>query len=831
MVINASPRPDALPDELRRTYIPHLTTQFERAQPILFTGAGFSVAARNLSGTSLPTYDDIQRKLWNLCFPDESFEVGSTLQYLFEHAALRHRFDLTALLTELLSVDAESLPSWYEEIFSLPWFRCYTLNIDNLALAADRAFHLPRQICQVSATNPKVPTTGSESPEFLEVVHLNGTLDDLPDNVTFSLTQFAERLSKPDSWYARFATELLSHPVVIIGTRLDEPPLWQHLAYRGGKGGRQLGELRPRSYLVTPQLDRARRALLAEFNITWINSTAEQFTNDVLSRVGDAKRRGLQALKTRRDREEATSGIPDVTDLAVNPTEPSNFLLGHEPIWADVQSGRAIRRDSDDELWTGINRALNHEAASLIVVTGTAGSGKSTALMTACLRLVAEGHHVGWIDRDSGLSFRDIRRCLREDDAPRALAIDDADIYGASLASFVCEMLGAHERVIVLLGLRSGRVDRTLNPTIVKKSAKQEYAMPPLTDRDINGLLVVLDENNRLGALRGKPLDEQREILRRQCGRQLLIAMIEATSGRKFEEKAIQEWTDLEGPSATIYAIIAVAHSFRFPLEREELLMASGDPSNEALNIIRQLVGRHILASRSNGLVLARHRVIAEILRDELQKQGRIGSVLSGLAFMAASKVSRDMRRSARPWRMLRQFINHDYLLRTVDLEQTRNLYGQLEPMLSWDFHYWLQRGSLEVEVGDLNMARHFLSQARSIEGEDPFVENEWAYLLFREAIEAPGAGDAATLVEEAIAILEDLIERHAHLDAHPYHVLGSQGLSWSRRGIANSQKKAQFLQKLRNTVQAGFKKHPAATELRQLHEDIQREYLGIAIK
>ena len=177
--------------DLERIYIPHLRTQFQRAQPILFTGAGFSAAAKNSSGETLPTYAAIQEKLWDVCFPGEPFEEESTLPDLFEHALKRRRNELLSVLKNLLSVDAESLPNWYEQILSFPWFRCYTLNIDDLALAADRAFNLPRQVRQVSATNPNSPVTGNQPTEVLEVIHLNGTLDDLPDHVTFSVTQFA----------------------------------------------------------------------------------------------------------------------------------------------------------------------------------------------------------------------------------------------------------------------------------------------------------------------------------------------------------------------------------------------------------------------------------------------------------------------------------------------------------------------------------------------------------------------------------------------------------------------------------------------------------------
>ena len=829
MANNTNPHTFLAAEELQRFYIPHLRTQFEHAAPILFTGAGFSAAAKNVSGQPLPLYAGIREQLWNLCFPDDPVETGSDLQILFDHALIHHRAALADLVTRHLSVDGNSLPEWYETLFSFPWLRCYTLNIDDLAPTADRIYTLPRRVRQVSAARPYEASTGNDTSEVLEVVHLNGTLEDVPDQVTFSLTQFARRLTQHDPWYSRFAVDLLTRPVVIIGTRLEEPPLWQHLEHRGARGNRRLGELRPRSYLVTPELDKARRAVLAQLNIRWIDMTAEEFVTEVLSHLQDSKLRGLQFLKAHRRGGGVSSSVPDVGQLAAGPIAATNVLLGQEPVWGDLQSGRAIRRDSDDLLWSSVTVGLAQKTPNLFVVTGTAGSGKSTSLMGTCLRLVAEGEHVGWIDRDSDVSLGDVRHWMTGDDAPRVLAIDDADLYGAALGPFARDLLKARQDLLLLVAMRSTRVDRTLNPAVMADIVAQQFSMPPLTDGDIDGLLAVLDKNNRLGALKGMSDSERKEVFRQQCGRQLLIAMIEATSGRKFEEKAIGELTDLEGQAADIYAIIAVAHNFRFPLQRDEILLAVGDPSNEALNVVQQLLVRHIVEIRGDGYIQARHRVIAEILHDELQKQGLIVRVLSGLAFVAASKIHSGMQRRERPRRMLRQFINHDYLLNCIGLEQTRNMYGQLESLLSWDYHYWLQRGSVEVEKGDLSFARQFLNQARSINSNDPFVENEWAYLLFREAIEAPGASDAQASVDTATMILEDLIQRDS-LNSYSYHVLGSQGLSWSRRGIANHEKKTQYLRKLLGTVEEGTKKHPRVRELGQLLRDIQKEYLGLAV-
>ena len=809
----------------------HLQSQFERARPILFTGAGFSAAARNVSGEPIPLVSTLRAQLWEICFPGTPAEEGSSLQDLYEHALRRNRARLADLLTRSLTVLPDSLPEWYGRALSLPWQRCYTLNIDNLEEAAVTKFHLPRRIIPISATAASAAEQRpSDLAGKLEFIHLNGTLQDVPENVTFSTTQYAERLARPEPLYLRFAADLLTSPVIFVGTRLDEPPLWQHLTLRLARGGRELRELRHRSYLVSPTLDRARTALLAEFNVEHIPMGAEEFVNKVLDELQPASRKGLEYLSSsaasveRDDRR-----LKEVSELANKPTEHNEFLLGNEPIWADIQANRAISRECDETLWERTSVALKQEQAKgLIVITGTAGSGKSASLMRLCLRLAADGVHVGWVDRHSDLSPRQIRSAMRSENAPPVLAIDDADMYGPELAAWVRDLVRGDPRPLVIAATRSGKVDRVLSPVVLKDVAKEEIAMPHLADADINLLIDLLDREKRLGILTGKLRSEQERAFKEQAGRQLLVAMMQATSGKKFEEKAVQELLELETDAQRIYALLAVATSYRFGLTRDEILIASSDFTNAALNALQQLVGRHIVVEREGGFVWARHRRIGEIITDELAKQGQLTETVIGLARLAAAKVAPSLRRQDRAWRMLVTFLNHDFLVRTVGLEVSRNLYGSLESVLSWDFHFWLQRGSLEVEVGDLNLAEHFLNTARSFSPEDVYLQTEWAYLLFRKACDNPAGKDAPELVKEASDTLESLMVRVG--DPYPYHLLGSQGLSWARRGIPSSREKEAYLHRLTIKLQEGCKKYPKEKDLQQLLSDLKREYLGVAV-
>jgi hypothetical protein len=256
-------------------------------------------------------------------------------------------------------------------------------------------------------------------------------------------------------------------------------------------------------------------------------------------------------------------------------------------------------------------------------------------------------------------------------------------------------------------------------------------------------------------------------------------------------------------------------------------LIASRDTTNKTLNALQGLVQRHIINQKDAGFYVARHRVIADLVRDHLQLHGQLQNAVSGLALLAATKIDPGLNRSARPWRMLKTFIQHDFLLRACGIDFAKNLYGQLEDLLSWEYHFWLQRGSLELEFGDLRLAEQYLSAAKSLGDLDPIVETEWAYMLMKKAILFGGI-DAPALIEQATVTLEELMSRVG--DPYPYHVLGSQGLAWARRWITSSVDKERYLRKLIETLGAGWKKYPHAADLKQLLEDLKKEYLGIAV-
>ena len=158
-------------------------------------------------------------------------------------------------------------------------------------------------------------------------------------------------------------------------------------------------------------------------------------------------------------------------------------------------------------------------------------------------------------------------------------------------------------------------------------------------------------------------------------------------------------------------------------------------------------------------------------------------------------------------------------------------MYDRLEDVLSWDYHYWLQRGSFEVEDGDLERATNFLSQARALSPGDAKVETAYAFLLMKKAAKNPNHADARAWLEEGWETLSEMAQTSGRVDPYPYHILGSQELSWARHAPLTVVEKRRVLASLLKTLEEGVKYHPRAEDLAKLRADLTNEWLGTTVE
>jgi hypothetical protein len=794
----------------------HLGEHLSRGEVALFTGAGFSYGVTDLAGRPIPQVDDLRDEITQLVWPDEPIDRDSTLRDTFAAALHEGRNKLARHLRERLHVDPESVGDGHRLWLSMPWARAYTINIDDLETAGARQFSLPRTIHSHSAISGGPPGGTTSSLVF---VHLNGTLEDIPD-VTFTDPQYGLRHGGSNPLYEQLAAELLAYPIVFVGSTLRESLFWEYLTMRDQRGARGVNEMRPLSYLVTPSLPPDRRRLLSTYNIRWVPLTTEQFADSVLAHLTDEAESGLRTLRSLSPGANSVDPAKVMDLAAITNAQASDYLLGARPRWDDIRGGRAVVRDFESEVIA--------PPTGTLVVTGTAGAGTSTTLMRLALRLVAENREVRWIAADQEFEPRALGRWLREFKEGLVLVIDDADTFGRSLPLLVEDAKASLGDVLLVLGLRSSRLDGVLPGWAPNDEDRVEIVVPPLGDNDIERLLDVLESNNRLGVLKPLPYLERVSRIRHECGRELLVAMYEATSGERFEYKVAEEFDKLEAEQRIIYAITAIASDLRSYLLRDELLMASGDISNTALYAVDRLAARRLLLE-DNARYTLRHRRIAELVVARLRNSAEMLTPYRGLLRTMATKHGPRRPRS-RERRLFSSLLSHQRIGNTFEIEDARSLYQEVEELCRDDYHYWLQRGSFEVQFGSLALARTWLSHAKAGGDHDRRVHTEWAYYLIKSAYRQPAATDAKARVAEAQAILFEYMAVSGDADVYAWHVYGSQMLGWIKVAPMSGDERAALLREVIDRTRDGVEKHPKDNELRVLLADLERELLLLAV-
>jgi tetratricopeptide (TPR) repeat protein len=490
-----------------------------------------------------------------------------------------------------------------------------------------------------------------------------------------------------------------------------------------------------------------------------------------------------------------------------------------------ADDGYAVEREFEEDL----ERRIGERASRVVLITGTAGSGKTSTLMRLALHLDAQGQDVRWLTIQPEVLISRMRGAVRTSGAD-VLIVDDLDALSAAGPGLLEDFVTDNPDLLVLAGLRSTRYEADEFDAALGEDGFLQFTVPHLEDSDIDLLLDALADANRLGQLRGLSRADQADVFRRKAGRQLIVAMIEATSGERFEEKIARECAELTRESALIYAITSLATSQRQHLKRQEILVATGDTSNAMLNRLQNLVDQHLLI-REDDRIRVRHRVVAERAIEYFRSQGQLLDPIRGLLFAMATNIAQGSYARSRAGALLMRTMNHSWLIRMLQSDQVRirEAYEEIADVMSWDHHYWLQRGSFEVEIGDLTNAQNFLEQARALAPDDYKVQTEWAYMALKRATQRANEPDAVERAAEAFETLEEAISRRGDVDAYPYHVMGNQGLAWLRESPQSPDEKLELLSRFRQIVGEGLRAHPRDPVLRQLGRDLEGAYLAVA--
>jgi hypothetical protein len=827
----------------------YLTRHLARNDVVLFLGAGFSRDLPARSGKPIPDGWGLARGLWERYFPAEPYENAS-LDIVFSaalgsgkpHAALQSYLEETLL--------ASSVPPAYTAITAPFWYRIYTINVDNVA---ELAYQHPgaQRLTVLSHPDDEI-SDRDQSLASVQLVHLNGRLPCSPTRVNFTPYQFAKTAIRRPALWETFVRDYATHPVLFLGTSLQEPLFWTALAAREARAA-GIKELRPESFLVTPSISAAHITHLRSFNVTHVAGT----TAELLAWLEEAKPTLLPVREVLRQTNPGLTALIETAEhdaLAISaaairqfgavfqpvPTGPpvpgkSHYLLGAAPRWNDILLDLDAARTCTNDLTAYADEALADTGLKVGLILGSAGSGKSTILRRLGLTLARQGKGVFLTNSEMIPGIDEVRKVLAGLGARSVLLFDNAEVALSHLPPLLDGIRDLDNPPVVFIASRTNDFDRLWRKLSGETEVK-EFHVRNLQRAEIIGVIDTLERNGLLGKLQGLNVAARIREFEVRAKKQLLVAMREATEGPGFDEIIRTEFRSLEPPeSMSLYLCVALATDAGYRLTEEEVIGCSMVPPAETLSIIRRSLRDVVVPSGvSENLLMLRHQLIAEMIvekearRDEL-KEAYV-RLLSSLSIGLRGAHWR-----SRPAGIFKRVLDHRTIYRrfSSDLSEAREIFESVRPSLAQQSHFWLQYGSLELEGsgGNLDFARNYLLQAESLQPQDPFVQNALGHLFLRQAIAAASFTEATDLKGRGEAILLRQMENSGYEDPYAVHIYGTQMLKWLRRWVPNKARRAKEMELLIAVAKEGARIHPRHERLRTLRRSLEREYLSLAIK
>jgi tetratricopeptide (TPR) repeat protein len=200
------------------------------------------------------------------------------------------------------------------------------------------------------------------------------------------------------------------------------------------------------------------------------------------------------------------------------------------------------------------------EKQQFFVIKGHAGSGKSVIL-----------RRIAW---DAAVSFDKLCLLVKPSSNPNYeplselsslckerifLFVDSASDNIDTLESFIVKARKEKLPLTILSAERHNEWNTKCED--LEAYLTQSYEIKYLNEGEINELIGLLTKHKSLGYLDGKQFEEQKEAFTKRAGRQLLVALHEATLGKPFADIIFDEYNSIASRQAqSLYLTVSILH-------------------------------------------------------------------------------------------------------------------------------------------------------------------------------------------------------------------------------------------------------------------------------
>jgi cold shock CspA family protein len=771
-----------------------LISQVREGKAVLFLGAGASLGAKTADGQKAPSTQQLGARL------ADKFLGGRykdhPLHQIAEYAV--NEGDLGTVQTFIKDLLEPLEPTQaHLKACEFTWYGIATTNYDRLI---ERAYTQNKESVQkpkpLIENTDKVEDNQHEAENVL-LLKLHGCVTRVANAacpLILTTDQYLQHRRGRDRLFEILQSWAYEHPIVFIGSSLQDTDIRAIIS----ELTQNIGDFRPRYYIVAPDVDEIKARFWDTKRITAIKGTFEEFIVALDARVPKALR-GLGVLRstTAHPLEErfkvrgatiskaAALFLENDVDYVraltkVDTIDPPTFYKGFHSGFAAIEQQLDVRRKIGDSILADyFLRDIQEESndPEVVLLKAHAGAGKSVMLRRIAWDASHEYDRICLFLKEHGVinvaALQELISSCRE---RLFLFVDDAVDHVRELLALFRGIGREGKLLTVILGERIN--EWNIQAQSLLPHLSEEYELKYLSFEEIDSLLSLLEKNKSLGTLARLDLAHRRIQLADQAGRQLLVALHEATLGRRFEDILVDEFKNVQPYEAQrMYLTICVLNRLGVPVRAGLIARVHGIPFTEfKARLFAPL--EHVVFAEKDPVIRdytyrARHPHIAEVVFSRIlsNAEERFDAYIRTLKALALAYLADEKAF----WQMTRA-------RKLTELFPDRNMVTQIfraaRGIVGEDPHLLHQMALYEIIRDDGNQAEaaRLLKRAGDLAPWDLTIKHSVAELKLRSSETVKTELEKNKLLRDAANIAASMISSEK-TDSYAFHTLAKARL------------------------------------------------------
>ena len=763
-----------------------LIQQIQDGKGILLLGAGASMSAKDSVGNHPPS----GRKLGEMI---ADHFLGGT----FRDAQLAQISELAVSETDLITVQ-EFIREVFEPfepsdahkiLTDFRWAGLATTNYERLIEKAYGGNPKALQTPKLFIENGDRVEDSMRDPNAVMLLKLHGCLTRLSNPLCpliLTPDQYISHRNGRSRIFDHLKSWAYERSIVFIGHSLQDSDIRAMILELV-----TLGETRPRYYIVAPNMNEIEVRFWESKRISPLKGTFEEFMVGLNNIIPSAFRvlasppsKVKHPIAARFISNTITlsrncllfleSDVDYVANAGVTDTlNPSHFYRGHNHEWSAIEQNLDAHRTLADTIVADnflVEEAEHAPNMELLIIKSHAGAGKTVMLRRIAWDVAHDYDCLCLYLKSSGsINVAALQEIISVCGERVYLFVDDASDRVRELQS-LAKNIQDHGKKLTVIGAERSN-EWNVSSSSVTSLVTTEYELKYLSEAEIDKLLALLTKHKALGTLEGKSQIDQKKAFHEVAGRQLLVALHEATLGKPFEDIIEDEFNRIAPADAQkIYLTICVLNRLGIGVRAGIIARLHGihfkDFQERLFKPLEEVVYTSFDQVVRDYMYEARHPFIAEIVFERILKkqEDRFDSYIKCLKTLNIDYSSdrRAFRSMVRGRLLLELFPNP---------ELVKHLYDAAKELVGEDSFLLHQMGLYEMHTSHLKQAGELLLKAEKLAPYDNAIKHSRSELALKLAENSRTALEKETHLREAARIAESIKGTRVN-ESHVYHTL-----------------------------------------------------------